>query len=178
MTAYNCNQGRSYSAVSGHNPYPTKSSSCSYLKTLASQAFLKFQRINLIREVRKFRSKGKQGFPGSSICNTGDCGLTPRLARSAGEGIGYALQYSLASLVAQIKKILACNAGDIVLIPGLGRSSAERSSCPLQYSCLENCHGQRNLMGYSPWGCKESDSTEHLSVTSQDKMIIVYNTIA
>ena len=22
------------------------------------------------------------------------------------------------------------------------------------------CHGQRNLVGYSPWGCKESDMTE------------------
>ena len=23
-------------------------------------------------------------------------------------------------------------------------------------------YGQRNLVGYSPWGCKESDSTEHM----------------
>ena len=28
---------------------------------------------------------------------------------------------------------------------------------PLQYSCLENPHGQRSLVGYSPWGCKELD---------------------
>ena len=28
---------------------------------------------------------------------------------------------------------------------------------PLQYSCLENPHGQRGLVGCSPWGCKESD---------------------
>ena len=33
---------------------------------------------------------------------------------------------------------------------------------PLQYSCLENPHGQRSLAGYSPWGCKESDTTEQL----------------
>ena len=26
-------------------------------------------------------------------------------------------------------------------------------------------HGQRSLAGYSPWGCKESDTTEHLSLT-------------
>ena len=25
-------------------------------------------------------------------------------------------------------------------------------------------HGQRSLVGYSPWGCKESDTTEHTSV--------------
>ena len=24
-------------------------------------------------------------------------------------------------------------------------------------------HGQRSLAGYSPWGCKESDTTERLS---------------
>ena len=24
-------------------------------------------------------------------------------------------------------------------------------------------HGQRSLVGYSPWGCKESDRTEHTS---------------
>ena len=30
----------------------------------------------------------------------------------------------------------------------------------LQYSCLENPHGQRSLVGYSPWGHKESDTTE------------------
>ena len=34
---------------------------------------------------------------------------------------------------------------------------------PLQYPCLENPHGQRRLAGYSPWGHKESDTTERLS---------------
>jgi len=27
-------------------------------------------------------------------------------------------------------------------------------------ACLENPHVQRSLVGYSPWGCKESDMTE------------------
>ena len=36
---------------------------------------------------------------------------------------------------------------------------------PLQYSCLKNPRGQRSLAGYSPWGCKESDTTERLSLT-------------
>ena len=31
---------------------------------------------------------------------------------------------------------------------------------PLQYSCLENPHGQRSLVDFSPWGCKELDTTE------------------
>ena len=41
-----------------------------------------------------------------------------------------------------------------------------RHSNLLQYSCLENPHGQRNLVGYSPWGCKELDVTERLSTHS------------
>ena len=52
----------------------------------------------------------------------------------------------------------AYNAGDPSLIPGLGRSSGEGNDNPLQYS--GESHGQRSLVGYSPWGCKESDTTE------------------
>ena len=49
------------------------------------------------------------GFPGSSagkefICSAGDPDLIPGLERSPGEGIGYPLQYSWASLVAQLVK--------------------------------------------------------------------------
>ena len=50
-----------------------------------------------------------RGFPDSSVgnestCNAGDPGAIPGLGRSAGEGIGYPLQYSWASLVAQLVK--------------------------------------------------------------------------
>ena len=41
-----------------------------------------------------------------STCNAGDLGLTPGLGRSSGEVIGYLLQYSWASLVAQLVKNL------------------------------------------------------------------------
>ena len=57
-------------------------------------------------------------------------------------------------------KEFTCNAGDLGLIPRLGRSPGEGHGNPLQYSCLENPHGQRSLVGYSPWGRKESDMTE------------------
>ena len=51
------------------------------------------------------------GFPGSSAdkesaCNAGDTGSTLGLGRFPGEGIGYPLQYSWASLVALIVKNL------------------------------------------------------------------------
>ena len=39
-----------------------------------------------------------------STCNDRDPGLIPGLGRSTGEGIGYPLQYSWASLVAQLAK--------------------------------------------------------------------------
>ena len=49
------------------------------------------------------------GFPDSSVgkestCISGDPGSIPGLGRSAGEEIGYSLQYSWASLVAQLVK--------------------------------------------------------------------------
>ena len=48
----------------------------------------------------------------------------------------------------------ARDARDTGLIPELGRSPGEGNGNPLQYSCLENYHGQRSLVGYSPWGCR------------------------
>ena len=51
------------------------------------------------------------GFPGSSAgkestCNAGDPGSIPGSGRCPGEGIGYPLEYSWASLVAQLVKNL------------------------------------------------------------------------
>ena len=54
----------------------------------------------------------------------------------------------------------ACNAGDPGSVPGLGRFPGGGHGNPFQYSCLENPQGQRNLVGYSPWGHKESGTTE------------------
>ena len=68
-----------------------------------------------------------------------------------------------ASLVAQTVKNLPAMQGDLDAIPGLGRSPGRGHGNPLQYTCLENPHGQRNLTGYSPWGRKESDTTEGLN---------------
>ena len=60
-------------------------------------------------------------------------------------------------------KASACDAGDPGLIPGLGRSPGGEHGNPLQYSCLDNPHGQRSLVGYSPWG-SQRDMTEQLSM--------------
>ena len=71
-------------------------------------------------------------------------------------------------------KASASNTGDLDSIPGLGRSPGEGNGNPLQYSCLENpmdgeSHGRKSLVGYSPWGRKESNMTERLkSLLLQD----------
>ena len=57
----------------------------------------------------------------------------------------------------------ACNMRDLGSIPGLGRSLGGGHGNPLQYSCLENPHGQRSPVGYSPWGHEDSDTTKRLS---------------
>ena len=61
----------------------------------------------------------------------------------------------------------ACTVGDLGSIPGLGRSPGGGHGYPLQYSRLENPHGQKSLAGYSPWGCKELDTTEQLSTAQR-----------
>ena len=53
----------------------------------------------------------------------------------------------------------ACNVGDLGSILGLGRSPGEGKGFPLQYSGLEKS------MDYSPWGRKELDTTERLSLS-------------
>ena len=101
------------------------------------------------------------GFPGSSVgeessCNAGDPGLIPGSGRSVGERIGYPLQNSWASLVAQLVKNPPCNVGYLGSIPGLGRSPGEGSSYPLQCSGLENSmdcivHGVANSQARLSW---------------------------
>ena len=62
-------------------------------------------------------------------------------------------------------KETACKAGNLDFIPGLGRSPGERMANPHPPLFLpgEFC-GQRSLACYSPWGPKESDITEGLTL--------------
>ena len=62
------------------------------------------------------------------------------------------------------------NAGDLGSIPGSGRSPGGGHGNPLQYSYLENPHVQRSLVGYSPWGPKEWDTTEQLSTALREML--------
>ena len=85
------------------------------------------------------------GFPGSSsgkvsTCNPGEPDLIPGLRRSPGEGICYPLQYSWASLVAQILK--SClQWGRSRFNPGTGKITWRRT-----WQLTPVC-----LPGESPW---------------------------
>ena len=69
-----------------------------------------------------------------------------------------------------VSKESACSSGDPDLIPGSGRSPGEGNGNPFQYPCLEKSHGQRNLVGCSPWDAKNwawlSDFTVQLDDSS------------
>ena len=89
-----------------------------------------------------------------STCNGGDPSLIPGSGRSPGEGIGYPLQYSWASLVAQLVKNLPAMQENWVRSLSREDPLEKGKANPLQYSGLENS------MNYSPWACKEPDTTE------------------
>ena len=59
----------------------------------------------------------------------------------------------------------ACNAKDLGLIPVLGRSPGGRERLPTPVFLPGESHGQRSLVGYSPWGHTDSDTTEQLSIS-------------
>ena len=103
-----------------------------------------------------------------SACNALDPGLLPGSGRSRGEGIGYPLQYSWATLVAQTVKNPP--AGDLSSIRGLGISPWRRKWQPTPKFSPGKSNGQRSLVGYSLWGCKESDTTERLSTAHANNL--------
>ena len=82
--------------------------------------------------------------------------MIPGLGKSAAEGIGYPLQYSWVSLVAQLVKNLPAMQVYLGSIPGLGISPGEWKGYPLHYAGLEK--------SMDSWGHNESDMTEQLSL--------------
>ena len=99
------------------------------------------------------------GFPDSSVakestCKAGDPSSIPGSGRYAGEGIGYPPQYCWASFVAQLVKILPATRETWVRSPGWEDPLEKGKASHFQYSGL-----------MCPWGHKESDRTEPLSVS-------------
>ena len=104
------------------------------------------------------------GFPDSLVgkesgCNAGDPGSISGLGRSAGEGIGYPLQYSWSSVVAKlVKNRLQC--GRPGFDPWVGKMPWRRERLPTAIFWPGEFHAL-----YSPWGRKESYRTERLSLS-------------
>ena len=107
------------------------------------------------------------GFPDSSVgkesaCNAGDPSLVPGSGTSTAEGIGYPLQYSWASLVSQlVKNTLAMWRPGFDPWVGKIPWRRERLHTPVFWS--GEFHGL-----CSPWGHKESDMTEQLSLSTHN----------
>ena len=101
----------------------------------------------------------QMGFGKESTCSAGDPGLIPGSGRSAGEGTGYPLQYSWASLVAQVVKNPPAM-WETWVIPWVGKIPWRRERLPTPVFWPGEFHGL-----YAPWGCKESDTTEKLSLS-------------
>ena len=103
-----------------------------------------------------------------SACNAGDLGLIPGSGRSPGEKVGYPLQYSWASLVAQLVKNLP--AMQETWVQSLGREDPwRRERLPTPVFRPGEFHG---LCG--PWGHKESDTTEQLSLHFREAEVDVF----
>ena len=74
----------------------------------------------------------------------------------------YILLYFGASLVAQIAKNLPTM--QEMRVQSLGQEDPLEKRIVTHSSILSlRSHGQRSLAGYSPWGCKKSDTTEPLT---------------
>ena len=57
-------------------------------------------------------------------------------------------------------KNLPASAGDAGSTPGLGRSPGGGNGQPTPVFLAGEAHGRRSLAGYSPWGRRESATTE------------------
>ena len=102
------------------------------------------------------------GFPYSSTgkesaCNAGDPGSISGSGRLAGEGIGYPLQYSWASLVAQLVNNL----------PGMWETWIQSLGWEDPLEKEETTHSSI-FTWRIPWGCKQSDMTEQLSLSTMN----------
>ena len=65
-------------------------------------------------------------------------------------------------LVAQTKKGSACKSRKPRFDPWAGKICWRRKWTPTPVFLPRESHGQRRLVSYSPWGCKESDTTKRL----------------
>ena len=74
-----------------------------------------------------------------------------------------------------VENLSACNLRDPGSIPGWGRSPWRSKWQTTPVFLLGEFHGQKNLSGYSPWGHKESDTSERLTLSVKEGKKKVYH---
>ena len=119
--------------------------------------------------------------PESGVCASGNVAAETWL--TSGMGLEWSLCSFLcfnwagrwASLVAQLVKNPP--AVQETPVPGSGRSPGEGIGYQLQCSCLENPHGQKSLAGYSPWGQKELNRSQHSTAEQAGKQGLEYHLV-
>ena len=67
--------------------------------------------------------------------------------------------------------------GDMSSIPGAGRISWRRKWQPTPVFLSEQSRELRSLAGYRRWGCKESDTTEHVSTHKLNEIMNVWHNL-
>ena len=86
-----------------------------------------------------------------------------------GHRVGHDWSDLAAAAATSAVKASAWNAGDPSSISGSGRFSWRRKKQPTPVLLPAESHGQRSLVGYNPWCCKQSDTTERLHSFIQPK---------
>ena len=114
------------------------------------------------------------GFSGSSVgkesaCNAGHPSLILGWGRSSGEGIGYPLQYSWASLVPRLVK----NSPAMweTWVWSLHWEDLEKGKATYSGILAGQFHGLYNL-----WDCKDSDTTKQLSLHCTSHFNLTHST--
>ena len=96
-------------------------------------------------------------FTSSKVCNL--------KVRKQGTCCDFSQPGRTSSQVALVVKNLPSYARDAGSIPGSRISPGDKGQQPASVFLPGKSHGQRRLVGYSPWGRKEWDMTEHSAVT-------------
>ena len=105
------------------------------------------------------------GFPGSSAgketaCNARDPGLIPGLRRFPWIRDRLPTPVFLGFPGGSDGKESACNEGDLGLIPGWENPLEKETPTSRSVLWPREFHGQRSLVGYSPFGLEELEMTE------------------
>ena len=75
------------------------------------------------------------------------------------------IQWNMDPLLRTLTSLVACNGGSSSFNPWVRKIPCKKEWQPIPVFLSGESHGQRSLAGYSPWGHKESDMTEWLTLS-------------